>query len=53
MQVLASAASDCVPKPVVTAWKDVALAAVQEAIVNVAELSAVSGVGGLIQTTSG
>ena len=37
----------------VTARKDDAAAAVQAAIVNVAELSAVSGAGGLIQTTSG
>ena len=53
MQVLASAASDCVPKPVVTAWKDEAHAAFQEAIDNVAELSAVSRAGGLIHTISG
>jgi len=37
----------------VTARKDDAPAAVQEAIVNVVELSAVSGAGGLIQTTFG
>jgi transposase-like protein len=37
----------------VTARKDDAPAAIQAAIVNVAELSSVSGGGGLIHTTSG
>jgi hypothetical protein len=37
----------------VTARKDVVPAAVQAAIVNVADLDSISGGGGLIQTTSG
>ena len=37
----------------IAARKDNGLAAIQAAIVNVAELSSVSGGGGLIQTTSG
>ena len=41
------------PARTVTARKDDASAAIQAAIVNVAELSSVSGGGGLIQTSSG
>jgi hypothetical protein len=48
-----NASSELSVSPAETARKDDAPAAVQAAIVNVAELSAVSGAGGLIQTTSG